>query len=123
SFPLLPPPKGEARKEKSETSSTWEEARQELYGQPGEGRVRTDFRTGPAEEYDEEKVNTLKDALLEALKHAANIRDLKADDSVTVCVFGGAGGPARFRSYVKFHVRPEPGWSARTPKDADRHRI
>jgi len=33
-FPLLPPPeKAEPTKEKSETDSTWEEAKQELYGQ------------------------------------------------------------------------------------------
>src|SRR5207247_9731478 len=33
-FPLLPPPeKAEATKEKSETDSTWEDAKQELYGQ------------------------------------------------------------------------------------------
>jgi len=42
------------------------------------------------EEYDGTKVNKLKDALFEALKNATNIRNLKSDDSITVCVFGGA---------------------------------
>ena len=41
------------------------------------------------EEYDERKVNTLKDTVLEALKNATHIRGLKGDDSITVCVFGG----------------------------------
>jgi len=96
-FPLLPPPKGEPRKERAETSSTWEEARKELYGRPSDGKITT----SPAEEYDEEKVNRLKDALFEGVKNAANVRDLKPDDSVTVCVFGGAGGPAKVQSTAK----------------------
>jgi len=105
-FPLLAPPKTETRKERAETSSTWEEARQELYGQPGSAKTLA----GPAEEYDEEKVNQLKDTLLEALKNAANIRDLKPDDSVTICVFGGAGGAGRtqVRSTTKRGATPGP---------------
>jgi len=87
-FPLLPPPTKEAQKEKSETSSTWEEAREEIYGHPNDSKAMV---AGTAEEYDEDKVNSLKDSLFEALKNAKNIRDLKPDDSVTVCVFGGPG--------------------------------
>jgi len=102
-FPLLAPPKAEARKEKTETSSTWEEARQELYGQPG----GTKTISSPAEDYDEDKVSELKETLLEALKNAANIRDLKPDDSVTICVFGSAGtGKAQVRSAVKRGATP-----------------
>jgi hypothetical protein len=97
SFPLLPAAKSETRKERTDTSTTWEEARQELYGRSGEGKMMS----APAEEYDEEKVTRLKDALLEGLKNGANIRDLKPDDSVTVCVFGGAGGPAKGLSVAK----------------------
>src|SRR5437870_4526899 len=104
-FPLLAPPKGDTRKEKTETSSTWEEARQELYGQPGSAKTTA----GPAEEYDEEKVSQLKDTLLEALKNAANIRDLKPDDSVTICAFGGAGaGRTQVRSTTKRGATPSP---------------
>ena len=104
-FPLLAPPKTEARKERAETSSTWEEARQELYGQPASAKTLA----GPAEEYDEEKVSQLKDTLLEALKNAANIRDLKPDDSVTICVFGGAGaGRTQVRSATKRGATPSP---------------
>jgi len=96
-FPLLPPPKSETRKEKRETSSTWEEARQELYGHPGSAKIAT----VPSEEYDEEKVNTLKDALFDALKNASNIHDLKPDDSVTLCIFGSAGRGNKASSIVK----------------------
>jgi len=86
-FPLLPPPqKPEPPKEDQQRSSTWEETRRELYGQ----RKQRKGAGPPLEEYSEEKVARLKDALLEALKNAANIRDLKADEWVTVSVFGGA---------------------------------
>lgn len=103
-FPLLAPPKAsEASKEKSEEASEWEEAKRELEARDeGYGGVRSiPPRTlrypapGEAgEAYSEQKVAQLKDALLESLKNASNIRNLKADDSITVCVFGGPGGGA-----------------------------
>jgi len=98
-IPLLPPPaKAEPQKEKSPVDSNWDQARQELYGQHAEGKTVT----GPIKEYSEEKVNRLKDALLEALKNATNIRNLKPNDSVTVCVFGGASpGALRFAATAK----------------------
>jgi hypothetical protein len=87
-FPLLAPP-GAAReeaKEKPSTDSSWDQARRELYGQPGQPKAISEV-----EKFDPEKVNGLKDALLDSLKSATNIRNLKAEDSITVCVFGGAG--------------------------------
>jgi hypothetical protein len=96
-FPLLAPPKAEPKKEPVETSSTWEEARQELYGQPGQPKMPAP----QGEEYDQDKVDKLKDSVLDALKNGSNIRDLKADDSITVCVFGGAGRSVRPQSAVR----------------------
>jgi hypothetical protein len=85
-FPLLPPPaKAEEPKETRPADSAWEEARREVYGQPADRKVVPDS----GEEFDGDKVNTLKDALLEGLKSATNIRNLKSDDWITVCVFGG----------------------------------
>src|SRR5262249_10653966 len=83
-FPLIPPPatKGEA-KEKPVTDSSWDEAKREIYGTPGEGKKE------PVVKYDADKVEKLKDALLEAFRSAANIRNLKPDDTVSVCVLGG----------------------------------
>jgi len=86
-FPLLPPLAGNAQKEKTETDSTWEAARQELYGTRAEEGVGA----GSYEAYDEEKVSKLKTTLLESVKDATNIRGLKPEDVVTICV---AGGPA-----------------------------
>jgi hypothetical protein len=88
-FPLVSPPaKTEAQKDEAPADSTWEAAKRELYGP----RNTAGSAPAPAVEYSEEKVGKLKDALVESLKNAANIRNLKPDDSVTVCVFGGAGG-------------------------------
>jgi hypothetical protein len=88
-FPLLAPPaKAEPPKETSKADSAWDEARREIYGQPSDRRPIAVTEGSPAEPYDADKVSELKDTLLEALKAASNIRELKSDDSVTVCVFG-----------------------------------
>jgi hypothetical protein len=93
-FPLLAPPsKTEEPQEKPSADSSWEEARREVHGQP------QGFRQAPGvfEPFDGGKVDKLKAVLLEALKSAANIRRLKADDSITVCIFGAGAPPIRFR--------------------------
>jgi hypothetical protein len=88
-FPVMAPPtKPEPAKDESSNDSTWQEAERELYGRGPEGKTMSE----PSQPYDEEKVDKLKDTLLEALKNASNIRGLKADESVTVCVFGSAAG-------------------------------
>jgi len=96
-LPLLPPPAKPAReKEKPAADSTWQEAWQELYGgRPGEKPAME-----PAIEYSEEKVTRLKESLVEALKNATNLRDLKPEESVTVCVFGDGG--VRFAKTAAF---------------------
>ncbi len=99
-FPLLPPP-AKAEEEKPKTTSEWEEAWKELYGPHEGGKAGR----APGEPYSEERVNKLKDALLEALKNATNVRGLKPEESVTVCVFGGA--PAT-TAKVKATVHREP---------------
>jgi hypothetical protein len=90
-FPLLPAPSKEtSAKEGPATGSAWDEARRELYG----GHFERNWVAGPVEEYNEDKVTRLKDDLLEALKNAAHIRNLKGEDTVTVSVFGGPSGPS-----------------------------
>jgi hypothetical protein len=82
-FPLLAPASEKnVEKEKAPTDSSWEEARQEVYGQPV-GRNSDSPR-----EYDAAKVSALQKALLEALKDASNIRNVKSDESITICVIG-----------------------------------
>ena len=107
-FPLLPPPdKPEPAKEKSDTDSAWEDAKREIYGRPDAwgqfGKVlKFGGASGPEQEYDDKKVDDLKDSLLAALKNATNIRNLKSDETITVCVFGNASaGPRRTRIDAK----------------------
>jgi hypothetical protein len=106
-YPLVPPPaaKKQEPEAKEETNSEWEDARRELYRPPERAfqfnSSRLDW-TGPgmmalpgapAEEYDAEKVETLKKDLINALKNAVHIRKLKSDEAVTVVVSGRAPGP------------------------------
>jgi hypothetical protein len=110
-FPVLPSPHAEGQQEKQDANSEWEDAKQELYGQRGDAR----FTTAPSEPYDEERVNRLKDGLLESLKNATNIRGLKPDDSITVCVFGGpSSGQPKARTYFKRSTGSSEGRSAVT---------
>ena len=96
-FPLLPPPKKEDQnKPKEPTSSAWEEARSELYsprGPRGDGGFGWKIPRGEAEEYDADKVEQLKESLLDAFRHATHIRTVKPDEWIAVVVSGGE--PAR----------------------------
>jgi hypothetical protein len=87
-FPLLPTP-GKPDKDADPTAADtdWEKAKRELHGQPVEPLV-TGIATEP---YREERVAQLQNAILDALKNASNIRELKPEESVTVCVIGPAG--------------------------------
>src|SRR5207245_10160732 len=68
-FPLLPPPeKAEQTKEKSETDSTWEEAKRELNGRNDAwnqigSAFKFEMSHDTEQEYDENKVGDLKDGL------------------------------------------------------------
>ena len=92
------PLRNEAKADEPETKEAtvneeWEETRNELFGQ--KRRVR---RVSPAQApaYDENDVQELKSALIEALKNAANIRNLKPTDWITVAV----SGPSLFENEV-----------------------
>jgi hypothetical protein len=68
-------------------ASPWEEARREVYGQPPQGPPAT-------REISTSTTERLKRMLLESLKNASNIRYLKPEEFITVCVLGSvSGGP------------------------------
>ena len=92
-FPLVAPAKPEPEQEKAPTNSTWEQARREVYGEPNPYRAAPGPRV---EEFDQEKVDNLKDSLIDALKNAGNIRGLKTDDNITITVLGSGGSGPRF---------------------------
>jgi hypothetical protein len=92
--PLRNEAKGEEPEAKEATANEeWEETRNELFGQ--KRRVR---RITPAQApaFDEGDVEELKSELIDALKNAANIRNLKATDWITVAV----SGPSLFANEV-----------------------
>jgi hypothetical protein len=105
-FPLLPPATKEKTTEpKSEADSEWESTQKELF-HPREPASSLYYSynfdlldssnpfgsSGPAEDYDEDKVNELKESLTAALKNASHIRRLKGDDTVTIVVTGRSAG-------------------------------
>jgi hypothetical protein len=106
SFPLVPPPQKVEQREKPAVDSAWTEAQEELFGQPNDEKGDSTV----FENYSEEKVNKLKDLLFDSLKNATNIRGLKPEDSVTVCVFGGSSsGRSKGKGNSKRAVMPKDG--------------
>jgi hypothetical protein len=95
-FPLIAPQEKRVE-EKPATDSDWEDARQELYGQ----RLQAAIPGEPAEDFSQEKVDKLREKLLESLKNATNIRGLKPDEFVTLWVSGGASSSGRRFRTVK----------------------
>jgi len=99
-FPLSPTPEAiEEEKTEEEIDSVWSQTKREIYSpEEADGRQRwEDYTPEPAgrrrrgrseEKYDAQKVESLKTTLTEALKHAANIRSLKPDESVILTVRG-----------------------------------
>ena len=96
-FALLPPTEVKEQKSEEGADPTWEEEKRELYSK----KDNLEYLNNPlvyvsgsdrslAGEYDAEKVEQLKSTIIKAFKHAANIRHLKPDDSVTVAVKGCA---------------------------------
>jgi hypothetical protein len=89
-FPLSPPP--DVQEEEQETQKAeqgdpvWTQIKQELYEPEKISRERRTDR--PESKYDAEKVENLKTTLIKALKHAANIRSLKPDESVILTAVG-----------------------------------
>jgi len=90
-FPLVGPARNTGNNdEKPASSSTWDEAKRELYGPaPGAGGLD---ESSSKEAYDPKRVEKLQDTLLQALKNATNIRSLRSDESVMLVVNGGNGG-------------------------------
>jgi hypothetical protein len=91
-YPLVGPrEKTEPNPQEPPPSSIWEEEREAFLGANQNGDHETVFtvRRGRSEPYDEARVEGLKTSLLDALKHASNIRHLAPQEYVTVVVQGG----------------------------------
>jgi hypothetical protein len=84
-FPLMSAPKTPVKAVKQTPDSEWNEAERDLYGA---GTVDSGDDDGGNANYNEDQVEMLKREIITALKNAANIRGLKADEFVNVTVFG-----------------------------------
>ena len=98
-YPLVAPPASDQEaKPKAEGESEWERTRRELYGRPG----RPPRPPGPeGQPFDPNRVERLKNALIDALANATNLRQVAGGESVVVSVTGPsnqAGGTVHFYS-------------------------
>ena len=92
-IPLLPPSKTQEKKEEEDvTDPLWAQTKQELQNKQNAGYYAwlntTRIRSAHKPRYLAERVAELKQNLLKALRHASNIRSLKADEWITVVVVG-----------------------------------
>jgi hypothetical protein len=88
-FPLSPPPKVEVQKIDKDVDPVWEGTKREIATSAKTSHEDYVYvRYDSAKEYDAEKVEQLKTDLTKALKHAANIRNLKPDESIILAVTG-----------------------------------
>jgi len=92
-FPLSPAPekpKEEETDQEQKGDKVWEQMRQQMYEPQHRSKSKADDK---ARKYDPEKVESLKTTLVESLKHAANIRNLKPEESVILTVTGSGDFP------------------------------
>lgn len=88
-FAFSPAPKTEAKEAEEPTEavdSTWQKARQEVFSPGGSAGAGLDDSD---DNYDEQMVEELKKELIEALKHASNIRNVQPDEWIILTVIGG----------------------------------
>src|SRR5205823_5310428 len=91
-FPLLAPENRNSVEHTNDTSnSEWERAKDEVYGRRGPALDEIRAKAAQGEEFNGERVEKLKDQIMDDLVNAKNIRNLKPDDYVTVVVLGGGG--------------------------------
>ena len=88
-FPLSPSHQAQQQDEaeqKEEGDKVWEDTRRQLYEPERVAKRKTDESE---EEYNAEKVENLKTTLIKTLKHGANIRNLKPEESAILTITGG----------------------------------
>lgn len=99
-FPLSPSRQATQQDEaeqKEDGDKIWQDTRRQLYEPERVARRKTDESTV---KYDAEKVENLKTTFIKALKHAANIRNLKPEESVIVTITGGSESAGNITSTI-----------------------
>ena len=119
-FPVVSPPAEEARKTEKGAESVWEQTKREMYAPPPPpmpGMMVAPVGPPMAVRDDGQKAEQLKRALLETLKHAANMRSLKPEETIAVAVFGGGttGAPYVLEQTTAPYVMEGPGMMGPAP--------
>jgi hypothetical protein len=83
-FPVFAAATTEPKPAQPSADSEWDRAKRELYGGQGEDK----FLAQPAPKFEPEQVEALKKVLLQGLKNAAHIRNLKSSEFIAISVFG-----------------------------------
>ncbi len=88
-YPLIAPPKHDEPDGTNDTSnSEWEKAKEEVYGRrPALEEIKLKGTQG--EEFNSQRVENLREQIIDDLVNAKNIRKLGQDDYVTVVILGG----------------------------------
>ncbi len=103
-FPLVAPAAKKEETPEKPADTTWEEARREVFGgRESDRRWKINRQTVRVVAYDAERVEDLKKDLLEALKNAANLRDVKDDEHIVVIATGPGGGAVSKTKRVVVH--------------------
>jgi len=105
-FPLSPGLQVQEEPTAGHVDQLWRETQREIYAP--EHAVRRE-KEHPAEKYDAKKVEDLKQTLINTLKHAANIRTLKPDESVIVTVGTGSQPGSHLSLYYLYQDMPGAG--------------
>ncbi len=121
-FAFTPPPK-EQEKEAKKTEDVdpiWQRARQQIFS-PKDPMMDRGARS-EQQEYSAEKIEQLKAELTRTLKHAANIRNLKADEWVILTVIGKGRQPSEiYEDYYRSAApRPRTSTSGRSRRTSSR---
>jgi len=95
-FAVFAPNTNEPKEPAPAADSDWEKAKKDLYGRDDTRPTETPF-TSIGSKFDPDQVDELKQALLQALKNASNIRNLKPNDFIAVSVFGHPSATAPTR--------------------------
>ncbi len=99
-FPFSPSPKTAVKeKQPEETDSVWQQAKQEIFSPTTFSSLQP-----PEDKYDAEKVRELKNRLVKALKHAANIRNVKPEERIILTV---NGADQKGSGMVMYEIRTE----------------
>jgi hypothetical protein len=97
-FPLAAAAETKAAPAEKPTNTAWEEARRELYGPkrtPGVNWVQKAAGTRREAAFDPDRVERLKREVTEALKNAANLRQVKPGEQIVVAISSTAGSRAK----------------------------